>query len=449
MKSEFLSTCQVATPLDIVDCMWKIALSHRHQFDRVLDLGAGDGRFSIPGGYKSYVGYEVDENRLPQSSLPKGARIYNKDAFSDWSHNFDLCIGNPPYIRANRLDREWRKQAITELETRANVNLLYTANLFVFFMMLALLRTKPDGLVIQLVPFEWVSRPSANGLREFIQKNNWHVDVYRFNQDVFDRVLTTASIAIIDKSNTDGMWSYYSLDRDFSRTQIFHPSGSEKSVLPYSDRHELAYALRGLSPGGQDVFTLTEHERLLHGLEIDNDVCRCITSLKPLPKSVQSLTTTAFKKYYVTTGERCWLIRSDMEVLSSRLKGYLKFVGDRWKKYSTCTERDEWWRFRIHPALPLLVASGFTHFGPKIVKNSAKVVALGSVYSVFAKGGVRAKLLEEGIRKIDFEAQVVSHSNNLKKIEIKQLNSAIISALTAAASIDRECHAKKRARQKQ
>lgn len=448
MKSEFLSTCQVATPLDIVECMWKIAMSHRQQFHRVLDLGAGDGRFSRAGEYGNYVGYEVDASRLPKSSLPKGARIYNKDAFSDWSHNFDLCIGNPPYIRANRLNREWRKQAITELETRADVNLLYTANLFVFFMMLALLRTKPDGLVIQLVPFEWVSRPSAKGLREFIQNNNWHVDVYRFNKDVFDRVLTTASIAIIDKSNTDGKWSYYSLDRDFSRTQIFHPSGSEKEVLPYSDRHELAYALRGLSPGGQDVFTLTEHERLLHGLEIDKDVCRCITSLKPLPKSVQSLTITAFKKYYIDTGERCWLIRSDRDALSSRLRGYLKFVGDRWKKYSTCTERDEWWRFRIHPDLPLLVASGFTHFGPKIAKNSAKVVALGSVYSVFAKGGDRAKLLEEGIRKIDFEAQVVSHSNNLKKIEIKQLNSAIISTLTAAASIDREGYAKKRAIQK-
>jgi len=429
VKSEFLSTCQVATPYDIVECMWKIAKSHRQKIHRVLDLGAGDGRFSKFGEYKNYTGYEVDPSRLPQSSLHKGARIYNKDAFSVWSDYFDLCIGNPPYIRANRLDKEWRKLIIDELETRADVKFSYSANLFILFMALALLRTKPDGLVIQLVPFEWVTRPSALGFREFIKQNKWHVDVYRFKQDVFDRVLTTASIVVIDKSRLDGKWTYYSLDRDFTRTEISQPSGSNRKVLPYSNRHALAYALRGLSPGGQDIFALTESERLFHGLKIDEDVCRCVTSLRPLPKTVASLTETDFKKYYVNLGERCWLIRSDRESVSDRLQNYLDSTGESWKKYSTCTVRNEWWKYRMHPVPHILVASGFTHFGPKIVKNTAKVVALGSVYAIFAKGRERARLLEEKMRKVNFEAQVVSHSNNLKKIEINQLNSVIISTL--------------------
>jgi hypothetical protein len=433
VKSEFLSTCQVATPIDIVECMWKIAMSHRQKFHRVLDLGAGDGRFSKLGKYGSYTGYEIDSSRLPQSSLTKGARIYNEDAFSVWTNNFDLCIGNPPYIRANRLDKEWREQVIRELESRADVKFSYSANVFVFFITLALLRTKSDGLVIQLVPFEWVTRPSAQGLREFIKQNNWHVDVYRFNQDVFDRVLTTASLVIIDKSNLDGKWSYYSLDRDFSRKEISQTSGTNMSVLTHSNRHAFAYALRGLSPGGQDIFALTETERLLHGLKIDEDVCRCVTSLRPLPKTVTSLTESGFRKYYVNSGERCWLIRSDKDSMTDRLRNYLVAVGVSWKKYSTCTERDDWWKYRIHPVPHILIASGFTHFGPKIVKNSAKVVALGSVYAVFAKGNGRVRLLEDKMRKVNFEAQVVSHSNNLKKIEIKQLNSVIISTLASAA----------------
>lgn len=447
MKSEFLGTCQVATPMDIVEGMWKIAESHLENIRGVLDLGAGDGRFSRYGKYENYLGFEVDKRRLPETPLPKNARITNADAFSKWSNDFGLCIGNPPYIRANRLDRKWRERVTKELEKRTGVRLLYTSNLFVLFMALALLRTNSNGLVIQLVPFEWVSRPSAKGLREFIQKNKWHVDVYRFNQAVFDRVLTTASIAIIDKSNTDGEWSYFQLDRDFSRTKIDHPSGSARNVLPHSDRHEFAHALRGLSPGSQEIFAITEHERLLHGLKLDEDVCPCITSLKPLPKEVQSLTTLIFKKYYVNAGERCWLIRSDKELLSHRLQDYLESVGDGWKKYSTCTERAKWWQFRIHPIHPLLMASGFNHFGPKIVKNAAKVVALGSVYSIYAKGLSRVRLLNDRLRKFNFEAQVVSHANNLKKIEIKQLNSVLISTLNSAASINRKSHAKNCPRQ--
>lgn len=438
MKSEFLGTCQVATPIDIVEKMWEIAKSHRKHIRGVLDLGAGDGRFARFGKYEHYLGVEIDKSRLPNTPLPNKAKITNTDAFSRWSSDFDLCIGNPPYIRANRLDREWRERVISELKNRTGAKFLYTANLFVYFLTLALLRTKPDGLVIQLIPFEWVSRPSAKGLRDYIQKNKWHVDVYRFNQDVFDRVLTTASITIIDKSRADGGWSYFELNRDFSSTEIPHPSGSEQMVLPHSDRHESAHALRGLSPGGQDIFTLTEHERLLHGLEVDKDVCRCITSLKPLPKSVESLTTTSFNNYYVDTGERCWLIRSDKESHSKQLQGYLKSVGDAWKKYSTCTERSKWYQYRIHPVAPLLVSSGFTSFGPKIVKNTAKVVALGSVFSILAKGENRISLLNKKLREIDFEKQVVSHSNNLKKIEIRQLNSVIISVLNSPTQTNRK-----------
>lgn len=448
MKSEFLGRCQVATPFDVVEGMWKIAASHREHISHVLDLGAGDGRFAKYGNYEQYIGFEVDQSRLTGAPLPANAQIKNADAFSGWDNEFDLCIGNPPYIRANKLDKEWRNKAITELTNRTGIEMQYTANLFVHFLTLALLRTNSNGLVLQLVPFEWVSRPSAKGLREYIQKNKWHVEVYRFKSDVFDRVLTTASITIIDKSRLDGEWSYYQLDRDFSRESIPHPSGSDKKVLPHSDRHELAYALRGLSPGGQDIFALTEHDRLLHGLKIDEDVCRCVTSLRHLPKTIDSLTISAFKKYYVNAGERCWLLRSDREVLSSQLQSYLNFVGEKWKKYSTCTERNKWWQYRIHPVAPLLIGSGFTSFGPKIVKNSAKVVALGSVYSVFARGADRIKLLSETLPKVNFESQLVSHSNNLKKIEIRQLNSVIISALNSSAPRNGKLHAKKAARKK-
>jgi hypothetical protein len=426
MKAKFLHSCQIETPAYIIDGMWRIAGTLKTKFKNVLDAGAGDGRFARSQLYDSYVGYEVDSSRIPTQPLPANVDIINKDAFSNLEPEFDLCIGNPPYIRANRLDPDWRERVALKLEMDTGITFMRNANLFIYFITLALLRTKADGLVIQLVPFEWVSRPSAKPLRNYIIQNGWRVSVYRFNEDIFDNVLTTASITVIDKSQTDGRWRYYQLSKNFDAAEILQPSGSKHKVLDYSERHELAHALRGLSPGGQDIFTLNEHDRLFYGLEIGPDVSPCITSLRHIPSNLTDLTKESFKQHYVDTGQKCWLIRSDQEIISENLKAYIDSINEEtWGKYTTCTNRKNWWQFRIHPIAPLLIASGFCKFGPKILKNSINAVAVGSVFSITSEKTEYVRVLEQALREKNFEAQVVSHSNNLKKIEIRQLNSVI------------------------
>jgi len=44
-----LSRSQVETPYDIVRIVWKITHKYRRRVSRVLDLGAGDGRFAAMG----------------------------------------------------------------------------------------------------------------------------------------------------------------------------------------------------------------------------------------------------------------------------------------------------------------------------------------------------------------------------------------------------------------
>lgn len=449
MKEQFLSACQIETPQYIVDGMWKIAARFRQKFEKVLDYGAGDGRFALSSMYGAYVGYEVDIDRLPTHNLPKAAHIINGDAFTSQEHGC-LCIGNPPYIKANRLDPEWRDSVANMLEKQADVKLMRNANLFVYFLMLALIRTKTDGLVIQLVPYEWVSRPSAKPLRDYIQRNGWHVNVYRFNEDVFDNVLTTASITVIDKAKCDGKWQYYELTKDFQAVEVLQPSGSNRKVITYSERHAAAHALRGLSPGGQNIFTLDEHQRLFYGLEIGTDVVRCITSLRHVPANVTNLTETAFRKYYVDTGQKCWLIRTDRELLSKNLEAYVDSIAPEvWGEYSTCTIRTPWWRYRAHPVARMLVASGFRKFGPKIVKNSVNAIAVGSVYGVFAKNRDIASTIEKKLREKNFELQVVSHSNNLKKIEIRQLNTVLATIVENYERTNRQTYVTSRAKKSQ
>jgi len=398
---------------------------------RVLDLGAGDARFAFAGKYAEYVGLEVDEAKLPTAPLPAGARVERRDAMHWNDADFDLCIGNPPYVRHHHLDGAWRSKVLARFKQEAALSIKQTANAFILFLTQALLRTKSDALVVQLVPFEWVSRPSASELRQYITEKGWSVTVCRFKAAVFPRVLTTASVTIIDKRGTDGTWSFFEIDHEGQLTPLKHATG-RKALLHYSEKPESIYALRGLSPGGQDIFVLTEQERLFFQLKIDEDVRRCVTSLRHLPENLLALDGPAFRQHYVETGKRCWLVRSDKEGLSKQLEKYLHRVGDRWQSYSTCSDRQVWWRYRPHPTPTLLVASGFVGESPKTVVNQARAVAVGSVYGIMADKSIAADEMAGKLRLFNFKDRVVSHSNNLKKVEVKQLN-AVLAKLVAVA----------------
>jgi hypothetical protein len=190
-------------------------------------------------------------------------------------------------VRHHHVDAKWRDGVAARLQEVANVRLNRKCNLYVYFMFQALIKSEDDGLVSVVVPYEWVSRPSSAPLRSFIEANLWHVDVYRFNESVFDDVLTTASISVIDKGNRDGRWQYHGLGLDGRVWNLANMTGSGRRILPYENRGRL-WAMRGMSPGTQKVFALTEGERVHAGLSLD-DVLPCATTLRNVPLDIQKV----------------------------------------------------------------------------------------------------------------------------------------------------------------
>lgn len=431
MKDEGFHRCQVATPPEIAELMWRLALRRRdgQRFSRVLDLGAGDARFAqVEHAYSSYTGIEVDPEKAKKAKLPIGASLVQADAMRWGEGEYSLAIGNPPYIRYHGLTADWREEVLQSLEASTGVALKRNANAYVMFLLRALQQTAADGLVVQLVPFEWVSRPSAKELRDYIKAKRWATTVYRFDCEIFPRVLTTASITIIDKRKQDGTWRYGVIGKGGQVRSFAEPSGTASPVLEYAPREEGVYGLRGLSPGGQEIFILTEEERLNFGLKKNQDVTPCVTSLRHLSLDIKVLDRESFEQHYVAMGKRCWLILSDRPTLSAKLKAYLDAVGDRWKTYSTCTNRQVWWQYRSHPVPELLFSSGFVGSNTKVLVNDCNAVAAGSVYGVILRNSDTVEEVAQQLRTYDFQECVVSHSNNLKKVEVRQLN-AVLAAM--------------------
>lgn len=436
MKDSHLKRCQVETPPDVVRLIWGLASKMRGGavFDSVLDLGAGDGRFShVSGMYGQYIGVEWDHQKVDSAKLPRDAKLIVADALAWKDGGFSICVGNPPYIRHHGLDSDWRNTALRSIVADGGPMLKKTANAFIIFLAQALLRTRQDGVVAQVIPYEWVSRPSAAELRDYIRANGWSVSVFRFESDIFPTVLTTASITIIDKASRSGEWTYGSIARDGKVCYSDNASGTSSPVIAYQNGEQVCKGIRGLSPGGQDIFVLTEEERLFHSLRKGVDVRPCVVSLKAVDESVDCLDKSTFDQLFVQRGARCWLIRSDKPRRSSQLQRYLDGISETsWQRYSTCVNRAVWWQYKPHPTPGLLMASGFTGKRPKSLINEIGAIAAGSVYGILFDPSVATSIVDQvfkSLRAYDFEPRLVHHSNGLKKIEVRQLNTVLANFL--------------------
>jgi hypothetical protein len=426
-KSKYdLRASQVPTPLPVVRFFWDTVRLHRPSLGSVLDMGAGDGRFSRFGHFKSYIGYEIDATRIGVPRPRANARLLKGCVFASKLATFDACVGNPPYLRHHDIESPWKEKTLRRLakDLRGltqdlSVDLSGHGNLFLYFLALGILRSRTDGLVALVVPFDWVSRPSALSIRELIRAKKWNVSVYRFSFSVFDDVNTTASVSIIDKSAKEGKWSYFDVSPTFEVVPRRGVTGSGLTLLEYTKRGSL-YARRGLAPGNQRVFTLTEGERIHHGLRSD-DVEPCVTTLRGVDRQLEVLNAATFREHFIDAGRRCWLVKSRGE-LSERVREYLDGVSVADRSTSTCLRQQPWYRYEQVDQPELLLHSGFTSEGPKILVNAVRAIPVGAVYGIYGCPKGREPILRSKFASKRVVQRIVPHSGRLRKLEIGQVN---------------------------
>jgi hypothetical protein len=237
---------------------------------------------------------------------------------------------------------------------------------------------------------------------------------------IFEGVMTTASVTIVNKAHRDGSWSYYDITPGFKVVERIGIVDARRGVLEYVGRGRI-WALRGLSPGSQQIFALTEGERIHAGLR-KRDVVPCVTSLRNVPRHLRKLSAAAFQKHFVEAGERCWLIRSYEDRRSSALEAYLDAVPEEERQTYTCLNQTPWFNFRPHPRPQILFSSGFTKFGPKVLINSVGARSVGSVIGIHSNVTFPLWRLQRYLLSFNFEESVVPHAKTLKKVEVNQLN---------------------------
>lgn len=424
--AEYLSRCQVDTPPDIVELVWQLVNERRPDAGSVVDYGCGDGRFSTRGTYSSYQGFEIDPKRAPKSKQPPRPHVRVACAFARRNDrgSFSTSVQNPPYVRHHELTLAWIARAERRLSLIDGYEADGRANAYVYFMWLGIDAVVDDGLAAFVVPYEWVSRPAARHLREYLAEKRWGVDVYRLSDNTFDRVLTTACITIIDKRVVRDEWRIF----DF-KTANAPPLAarnitfSDKERLKYerADDREIARANRGLSPGGQDFFLLTEAERIHHRLVRGRDVLPAVASFRHLTAKQVGLTEALFRSDFVDRGRRCWLI-NPVGKPSQALAAYLASASEKTLNCYTCINRAEWWRFNLPSPVEILYASGFKGSRPKFFANDVRAIHVGSVHGIYLSEKRITRDLLEKLREIEISDQIIPLAKGFMKVEVNQMN---------------------------
>ncbi len=189
---------QYMTPKEIASFMF--SLSSANENSRILEPSCGDGIFLEvfkENSCLNYIAYEIDKNIITES-----ANVVNSSfVSSNLSEQFDLIIGNPPYIRWKNLEQELKDELSTNILWNKYCNSLCDySNIFIIKSIELL---KDGGELIFITPEYWLNTTHSLKMRNYMMQNGFFEEIYHFNETpIFDKVTTSTIVFKYRKSNT-------------------------------------------------------------------------------------------------------------------------------------------------------------------------------------------------------------------------------------------------------
>lgn len=173
--------------------------------DEILEPSCGDGSFisaiadrlhemgalnqSIE---QNVTGVELDKIEAKKASQ-YGPNVVQSDFFTyyqkhiDGKKEFDVIVGNPPFIRYQNFEEEYRKVAF-ELMTKHGFQPNRLMNIWLPFLVLACKALKPDGRVGMVIPAELFQVDYAAEARLFLSNYFESLTLVTFKKLVFDDI---------------------------------------------------------------------------------------------------------------------------------------------------------------------------------------------------------------------------------------------------------------------
>lgn len=207
--------------------------------------------------------YDIDEIKL---------HLYNQDFLDfDPGMNFNLIIGNPPYIRVHDMDKPTREK-IKKFEFSTG-----TTDLYIIFFEKCIKLLDECGILTFITPNSFIRNSSQKTFRKFLTKNKYIKEIIDFESTkIFDNVDTYTAITVLQNNNTDNTFIYKKTDKttikseiniDFTQDDWFKIKTSGKTL------GDICNAQYGFATNADDIF-ISDH--LFDGEELEDDILRDI-----------------------------------------------------------------------------------------------------------------------------------------------------------------------------
>lgn len=187
---------QYMTPKMIVEFM--VSLSSANNKSRILEPSCGDGIFLEvlkDKGFYNYIAFEIDRDIITDSKNVLNCSFIS----SKIDENFDLIIGNPPYIRWKNLEQELKDELNkNNLWNRYCNSLCDYSNIFIIKSIELL---KDGGELIFITPEYWFNTTHSLKMRNYMLENGFFEEIYHFNETpIFENVTVSTIIFKYKKS---------------------------------------------------------------------------------------------------------------------------------------------------------------------------------------------------------------------------------------------------------
>ena len=417
------------TPEALTDFVTKWAI--RREADTVLEPSCGDGAFlsSIVRRLKeigasdkqiqdNVLGIELDENEA-EKARDHGTDIACCDFFTFYMDSieekkkYDVILGNPPFIRYQNFQEEYRKIAFSLMEKHGfHPNRL--TNIWLPFLLLSCEALKPGGRLGMVIPAELFQVDYAAEARLFLSTFFDSLVLVTFKQLVFDGIQQEVVLLLGEKDSykkgiqvaeLDGIQELISkgiecienlevktLDHSSDKWVKYYLSSEELDLLArlngdnrISNAEQLYEVNVGLVSGENAFFVINDDQVKRF------DLGECITPIISRSEQLRGLILTE-EDYnnLVSIGKKVFMFspaNKDKEQLSLNEQAYINWGEEQgYHKNYKCRIRPRWYYFSHSWCADAFLIRQANQY-PKMILNQYNALVTDTLHKVrFAEG---------------------------------------------------------------
>ena len=205
-KMDEKTTGSYYTPYSLIEYMIAF-IRKKTGIIKILEPSAGDGRFIEALCKFNYDIHAIEIDKVKSEYLVDCQFDNTKVITSDFieyalthEENYDLIIGNPPYISKRNLLEPNRQLSYKLMECFALPDSLFQ-NLWVSFILASIKLLAPNGSIFFVLPFEFLQVQYAEKLRNYLETRFDSIEIITFEERIFDFIEQDVCLVYLSNEN--------------------------------------------------------------------------------------------------------------------------------------------------------------------------------------------------------------------------------------------------------